>query len=840
MPGPEKTKASPGPSGNVGHVCQEKFACTGAQAVYECEECGTMQCENCEAQLHETAKFVFHDRRRMKQGEPGRCDLWCDPHNRAVLWCEQCKVNVCAACKKKQLVKCTRRNHKLVRLAPDEPPPVDPETVPRLDADGSSDEAEVLADALSSLPLPTLGEPPAFPAEGPGLIAASRDQVATLAPNVDVQSFLLVDEFEKLQVANEAEFLGKLGCDSKALVKVVSIFGNTGDGKSHTMNAAFFHGCQVFNTSYHQSSCTVGVWAAFDPATLTITVDTEGLLGVTSNQNQRTRLLLKVLAISDVIIYRTRADRLHNDLFRFLGDASCAYQQHFTQELRAVSDRCKMDVPLSTLGPSVLIFHETQHTEVLGADQSLDCHGKPSKTPEMLLKERFKELKLHPDAFSSIEYIGTRTKTPPTDFKGLQSAVKKHLSNGTVRSPRAPAVIFHALKVLNEKFSGDIERSVPSTFPDAYFTCGSICMSCSARCSLSMSHEKEDIPHKSGDRCQYQHQYDNRIYTCKECFHNGKEVVVVPKVAAASDSTWFGLAKYAWSGYVLECPNHGIIYRSRQYWYGNTDPVDSAVRTEIRHVWPGGARVLQGTHNAARRLIDGVHHVAGTVGELSAKPSKMLGSWVADQIAPAYWVPNARITKCQGCKHEFEPTETKHHCRACGQGFCDECSSRQLPVPERGWGEALVRVCESCFKERTQADGFIPHLATDLGDPHVSEGTEVIPAEEGEGGADKTVMVRKVGEVMQSTLGVAATAINYPLGLMVDAARPAYWVADSEIVLCHGCQLEFDPTLSKHHCRACGNGFCDECSMARRPVPSRGWDHPVRVCNECNRKSGDL
>ncbi len=48
-----------------------------------------------------------------------------------------------------------------------------------------------------------------------------------------------------------------------------------------------------------------------------------------------------------------------------------------------------------------------------------------------------------------------------------------------------------------------------------------------------------------------------------------------------------GLAKYAWSGYVLECPNCGIIYRSRQYWYGNQDPEKSVVRTEIRHVWPG-------------------------------------------------------------------------------------------------------------------------------------------------------------------------------------------------------------------------------------------------------------
>ena len=39
--------------------------------------------------------------------------------------------------------------------------------------------------------------------------------------------------------------------------------------------------------------------------------------------------------------------------------------------------------------------------------------------------------------------------------------------------------------------------------------------------------------------------------------------------------------------YVLECPRCGVIYRERQHWYGNKDPTEEAVRTEIRHVWPG-------------------------------------------------------------------------------------------------------------------------------------------------------------------------------------------------------------------------------------------------------------
>lgn len=182
-----------------------------------------------------------------------------------------------------------------------------------------------------------------------------------------VVSFLLVDENEEIQVTNEEDFIRKLDCKPDQHLKVVSIFGNTGDGKSHTLNHTFFYGREVFKTSPAQESCTVGVWAAYDPVHKVAVIDTEGLLGATVNLSQRTRLLLKVLAISDLVIYRTHADRLHNDLFKFLGDASEAYLKHFTKELKATTARCGLDVPLSTLGPAVIIFHETVHTQLLGS-----------------------------------------------------------------------------------------------------------------------------------------------------------------------------------------------------------------------------------------------------------------------------------------------------------------------------------------------------------------------------------------------------------------------------------------------------------------------------------------
>lgn len=98
-----------------------------------------------------------------------------------------------------------------------------------------------------------------------------------------------------LQVRNESDFVEKLGCEEVAGVKVLSVFGNTGDGKSHTLNNILFGGDEVFYTSKSPSSCTVGVWAAYDSNLSLIALDTEGLLGAATSQNQRMRLLLKVI-----------------------------------------------------------------------------------------------------------------------------------------------------------------------------------------------------------------------------------------------------------------------------------------------------------------------------------------------------------------------------------------------------------------------------------------------------------------------------------------------------------------------------------------------------------------
>lgn len=242
-------------------------------------------------------------------------------------------------------------------------------------------------------------------------------------------------------------------------------------------------------------------------------------------------------------------------------------------------------------------------------------------------------------------------------------------------------------------------------------------------------------------------------------------MLVVPKTSACNEPTWLGLAKYAWFGYVLECTRCGIIYRSRQYWYGNSDPF-SCVHTEILHIWPGESNMFQGTQNAAQKVIDGIQYITSTAQSISAKPTRQFGSWVADQIAPSYWVPNSRITQCRSCEERFGETDVKHHCRACGDGFCDKCSSNTCEVPHKGW-PTPVRVCDDCYKRRSEFQN-LPFAernpypdeddedGSDDASESLSETPNAVPTQE-------ILLPRKAAEVISSTIGNVASAIEMPM-----------------------------------------------------------------------------
>jgi len=53
---------------------------------------------------------------------------------------------------------------------------------------------------------------------------------------------------------------------------------------------------------------------------------------------------------------------------------------------------------------------------------------------------------------------------------------------------------------------------------------------------------------------------------------------------------------------------------------------------------------------------------------------------------------------CHRCRVQFNMMQRKHHCRACGQVFCGQCSSKNSILPKFGI-EKEVRVCEACYEK---------------------------------------------------------------------------------------------------------------------------------------------
>ncbi|KAJ8305039.1 hypothetical protein KUTeg_017407 [Tegillarca granosa] len=271
------------------------------------------------------------------------------------------------------------------------------------------------------------------------------------------------------------------------------------------------------------------------------------------------------------------------------------------------------------------------------------------KLAESKISERFNQLDCTID-FKNLKYVGTRTERPPTNFSKFRKVLLDQLENKQTE--------LKGNQSLNDKFSGEVDKpKYINTEIHKYIN--TEIHKYIESCTRSMNHDVEVEPHENSCHCKYQHQYGNKVFLCKV-------------------------------GEVLECKSCGVIYRSREKWYGNKE-VEEVVRTDIRHVWQDGYHSLDASHNAARKVIDGFHYIADSISNVGAKPTQMISDWMTDRIAPDYWIPNSEISQCEICNIPLE-NEQKHHCRACGKGFCDSCSSKKRPVPERGWGDQLVRI----------------------------------------------------------------------------------------------------------------------------------------------------
>lgn len=153
--------------------------------------------------------------------------------------------------------------------------------------------------------------------------------------------------------------------------------------------------------------------------------------------------------------------------------------------------------------------------------------------------------------------------------------------------------------------------------------------------------------------------------------------------------------------------------------------------------------------------------------------------------------------------------DSSHHCRACSKSVCNQHSMHRRAVPKRSHFEP-VRVCDDCALKKGSEDQQLD---------------EPLPLLRG------TV----------DTLNALSDGIYTPCKNMVTGfVRPQYWEADEAVQVCGqhtngGCKQEFDnEIITKHHCRACGKIFCDNCSNNYHQ--SELFTFAQRTCKSCHQE----
>ncbi|KAI7889412.1 uncharacterized protein EV154DRAFT_423831 [Mucor mucedo] len=66
---------------------------------------------------------------------------------------------------------------------------------------------------------------------------------------------------------------------------------------------------------------------------------------------------------------------------------------------------------------------------------------------------------------------------------------------------------------------------------------------------------------------------------------------------------------------------------------------------------------------------------------------------------PDQWQKDEKVNTCsfKNCPHTFNWFQRKHHCRGCGQIYCNTHSGNRLPLFDKEAKPVFSRVCDNCF-----------------------------------------------------------------------------------------------------------------------------------------------
>jgi hypothetical protein len=69
-----------------------------------------------------------------------------------------------------------------------------------------------------------------------------------------------------------------------------------------------------------------------------------------------------------------------------------------------------------------------------------------------------------------------------------------------------------------------------------------------------------------------------------------------------------------------------------------------------------------------------------------------------------HWMPDQLCKQCYSCDMQFTVFRRRHHCRLCGQVFCNSCSAFFV---ESQKSKSTIRVCQMCFDQVNETGGVV-------------------------------------------------------------------------------------------------------------------------------------
>ena len=230
------------------------------------------------------------------------------------------------------------------------------------------------------------------------------------------------------------------------------------------------------------------------------------------------------------------------------------------------------------------------------------------------------------------------------------------------------------------------------------------------------------------------------------------------------------------------------------------------------------------------------------------------------------WAKDEDHATCGECDAVFSLFLRRHHCRECLMIYCDQCcpvrplapatsasSSNPVWVASASAGDAgdatssTARSCGACFEKQTKrgmklmkqkakkAAKAAKAAKTSDASSSTSAGRSSAGGSGGMGGAGggDARQARADTKARSNTTTSQMDDVDLDISDHHQVRKGSQWQKDGEAKACCKCAAIFTIRVRRHHCRCCGQIFCDACTQAKVALPDLGHEMPVRVCDHC-------